>query len=330
MSKFVWFPVGLLLALPSFAEVHAKGLLFRKHTAPEVVAIPGNLDIHDFRLIDKSRGDREIPVRAYVPKGKGPFPTVLFSPGLGGSRETYVYLAIAWAAAGYLVLIPTHAGSATDDMNTLGGNLIGKGIKAVRIVSDQRNWTNRVQDMQYLLAHTQEVEFLAGKIDKEKIALAGHSFGAQTALAGTGAKIHLSGKENPSLLIPEAKIAIAISPQGEGRMGFKDDSWSELSKPTLFIRGERDAGIFGDAPETRDHPFQHAPSNGKMYHALIPGEHATHMFFVGDGVTAKAKESVKDVEELTLTFLNKFLKKNSPTEIATEGTREGRVVLKTK
>ena len=42
--------------------------------------------------------DRDVPVKIYFPKdGAGPFPVVLFSHGLGGSREGYEYLGRHWA-----------------------------------------------------------------------------------------------------------------------------------------------------------------------------------------------------------------------------------------
>src|SRR5450432_1692671 len=50
---------------------------------------------------DPSR-NREVPVKIYFPtEGNGPFPVVIFSHGLGGTREGYEYLARQWAANGY-------------------------------------------------------------------------------------------------------------------------------------------------------------------------------------------------------------------------------------
>src|SRR5205807_8551614 len=55
---------------------------------------------------------REVPVRVYAPKsGQGPFPVIVFSHGLGGSRDGYAYLGRHWASHGYLCLHLQHHGS---------------------------------------------------------------------------------------------------------------------------------------------------------------------------------------------------------------------------
>jgi predicted dienelactone hydrolase len=49
---------------------------------------------------DKTR-DRDVPVKLYFPKsGAGPFPVIIFSHGLGGSRDGYEYLGRHWASHG--------------------------------------------------------------------------------------------------------------------------------------------------------------------------------------------------------------------------------------
>src|SRR3954466_11902689 len=47
--------------------------------------------------------DRDVPAKIYFPTaGGGPFPVIIFSHGLGGTREGYEYLARQWAANGYV------------------------------------------------------------------------------------------------------------------------------------------------------------------------------------------------------------------------------------
>src|SRR5579863_6163408 len=60
---------------------------------------------------DASR-DREVPVKIYYPtNGAGPFPVIIFSHGLGGSREGYAYLGEDWVAHGYVSVHVQHHGS---------------------------------------------------------------------------------------------------------------------------------------------------------------------------------------------------------------------------
>src|ERR1700722_1072373 len=59
-----------------------------------------------------SKRDRDIPVKIYFPKtGEGPFPVIIFSHGLGGSREGYAYLGNHWASHGYISVHVQHLGS---------------------------------------------------------------------------------------------------------------------------------------------------------------------------------------------------------------------------
>ena len=62
---------------------------------------------------DASR-QRDIPVRLYWPAGASPnarVALVVFSHGLGGSRNGYSYLGKHWAGLGFASLHVQHAGS---------------------------------------------------------------------------------------------------------------------------------------------------------------------------------------------------------------------------
>ena len=54
---------------------------------------------------------RTVPLRVQVPPGKGPFPVVLFSHGLGGTNRGLEYLEQHWARRGYLTAFMQHPGS---------------------------------------------------------------------------------------------------------------------------------------------------------------------------------------------------------------------------
>ena len=59
-----------------------------------------------------SRRQRQVPVKIYYPAdGAGPFPVIIFSHGLGGSREGYQYLGRHWASHGYVSVHLQHLGS---------------------------------------------------------------------------------------------------------------------------------------------------------------------------------------------------------------------------
>jgi predicted dienelactone hydrolase len=66
----------------------------RVDTAATTAALP--LSVRD------DTRDRDVPIRVYVPPGDDPAPVVLFSHGLGGSRDTSPYLGEHWARRGYV------------------------------------------------------------------------------------------------------------------------------------------------------------------------------------------------------------------------------------
>jgi predicted dienelactone hydrolase len=52
--------------------------------------------------IDDTTRKRQIPIRVYLPLDKAAAPVVMFSHGLGGSREGAAYLGRHWSARGVL------------------------------------------------------------------------------------------------------------------------------------------------------------------------------------------------------------------------------------
>src|SRR4051795_3366238 len=73
---------------------------------------------------DKKR-DRDVPVKIYYPKdATGPVPLIIFSHGLGGSRDGYSYLGNEWASHGYVSAHIQHLGSDTTALkNAMNGGL---------------------------------------------------------------------------------------------------------------------------------------------------------------------------------------------------------------
>ena len=64
-------------------------------------------------------------------------PVIIFSHGLGGSREGYWPLAEAWASAGFVVIQPSHPGSDTQTLKSAG--VLGLGSAARQAMADPRH-----------------------------------------------------------------------------------------------------------------------------------------------------------------------------------------------
>jgi len=87
-----------------------------------------------------------------------------------------------------------------------------------RAAKDKKNWTDRPKDVSFVISSLPDIEAktpgLRGKVDFARIGVAGHSFGAYTAMATAGAKPDL--ESHLTDLRDDRPIAfIALSPQGE-------------------------------------------------------------------------------------------------------------------
>jgi predicted dienelactone hydrolase len=110
-----------------------------------------------------------------------------------------------------------------------------------------------------------------------KIGVAGHGYGAYTALLLAGARTFPGGAQYGD---PRVKAAIAISPPGlsEAR-GLTRESWSSVDVPVLFLTGSQDQGVVeSETPEWRREAFALLPAGEKW---LVVIEGARHGTFAG-------------------------------------------------
>jgi len=96
-------------------------------------------------------------VKIYYPKsGKGPFPVIIFSHGLGGSREGYEYLGQAWAKHGYVSVHLQHLGS--DDAVWRDAGLFDKMDAMRRSAFDPANAINRPRDVSFAIDELEKLK----------------------------------------------------------------------------------------------------------------------------------------------------------------------------
>lgn len=144
---------------------------------------------------DASR-ERAVPVRAYLPPlaaSRGavrPVPLVLFSHGLGGSREGYSYLGRFLAEHGMASLHVQHVGS---DRSLWAGNRLTLVFRLNQAVAESEVRA-RVSDLRFALDQALVDDTLGPQVDPERVAAAGHSFGANTALLAGGAQVRRRGE----------------------------------------------------------------------------------------------------------------------------------------
>ena len=148
----------------------------------------------DFDWFDAAR-DRRVPVRLYLPDGarpEAPVPLVVFSHGIGGSRQGYSCLGRHWAGHGYASLHLQHVGS---DRALWAGNPFELVARLQGAATDGEALA-RVRDLSFALDRL--LASAAGeRIDAQRIAAAGHSYGANTALLAAGAMVQRDGRVLP-------------------------------------------------------------------------------------------------------------------------------------
>lgn len=145
----------------------------------------------DFDWAD-ARRQRPVPVRLYLPQQNPalpPVPLVVFSHGIGGSRRSYSWLGQHLARQGIAALHLQHVGSDrqlwTGSVFSIIGRLQGAAQDGEAIA--------RAQDLRFALDALLMGD-LAHRFDASRIVAAGHSYGANTALLASGARVEREGR----------------------------------------------------------------------------------------------------------------------------------------
>ena len=228
---------------------------------------------------DARRG-RDVPVTVYVPKGKGPFPVIVFSHGLGGTRDGYAYLGRHWASHGYVCVHLQHRGS--DDAVWKGSQ---QPLVAMRKAArDLRNAVNRPLDVRFALSMLEQLnrsdQAFKGRLDLKRVGMAGHSFGGWTTQAVVGQVFVLPTGREVTLSDPRVKAGIIMSPSASKDKGKLDRAFAAVKVPCLHLTGTRDTGmaITEVKPAERRVPFDHI-KQANQYLVIFQG--GDHMIFSG-------------------------------------------------
>lgn len=237
--------------------------------------------------------DRDVPVKIYRPAGVADPPLVIFSHGIGEDRDSYAYLGRAWAAYGYAAIHVTHAG--TDTATLRQGYL-----KLYRATKDPRNWINRPRDVSFVLDQLARHAPGAPRVDLGRVAVAGHSAGAFTALAITGMR---AGSGAEDLSDPRVQVAISLSMPKMGSV-VPPGGYDSLRAPTLHMTGTCDGSlIYRTRPADRRIPFESTHAS-RQY--LITLEGVNHNTF------SNATDPHHDrIAALTTAFLDAWLRNDA-------------------
>ncbi|KAF2093946.1 alpha/beta-hydrolase [Rhizodiscina lignyota] len=188
----------------------------------------------------------DLELRVTAPSTGDALPIILLSHGHGRSNslsslEGYAPLCEFWAAHGFAVLQPTHLSSAF------------LGLKAPE--GQELFWQDRAKDMVRILDNLDDIEAavpgLGGRLDRTRVAVAGHSAGAWTAnmLLGAG---NTDPRDGSSWHEPETRIKAGVvlagignggadvSDFGRGLIPFYNADFSTMTTPALIVYGDED------------------------------------------------------------------------------------------
>ncbi len=259
-----------------------------------------------------TRRERDVPwLIRYPENAAGPRPVMVFSHGLGGNREGLARLSSFLAGHGYVVVHVQHKGS---------DSAIWKGVRPdlqsadrgalLRLASDPEVILNRLADIPFAmeqLADMARAGDLAGRMDLDRVAMSGHSFGAVTTQAVAG-QVFANGASMPA---GGFRAFIAMSPSGD-RDGNDAAAFARVSQPFLMMTGTEDS--FALNPSVGS-----AQDRLRPYHALPEGVPAVlvnltggdHFVFSGsiltDGPRPGDVRHHQIVDAAVLAFLDAWL-----------------------
>jgi predicted dienelactone hydrolase len=202
--------------------------------SPVVLSAPG-------RAVD-------LRVRVSAPVTGRQLPIILLSHGHGRSNNLsslngYGPLANFWAAHGFVVIQPTHL-----DSKTLGLDPDGR--------EGPLFWRSRVEDMKRVLDQLESIEAcvptLSARLDRSRVAIAGHSLGGHTAGMLLGARFTdpKVGTE-VDMAEPRIKAGVLLAAPGDGGADLSvfaaahysfllKPSFAEMTTPALVVAGDND------------------------------------------------------------------------------------------
>jgi predicted dienelactone hydrolase len=209
---------------------------------------------------------------AAADRRSGPFPLIVFAHGYDASPSTYATLLHAWASSGYVVAAPAFPRAVA------GGPL------------DEGDLVNQPADVSYvigqLVAAARPGQPLGGLVDVARIAVAGHSDGASTAVGvGYGVCCHDPRVKADAVMEGDDRTFPMIRSSGP---------------PLLVIQGDSDAI---NPPNYGQQVFADGPSP-KFLLRLIHGQHLEP--FTSD------QPHLTVVQAATLAFFDRYLKAKTP------------------
>jgi dienelactone hydrolase len=214
-------------------------------------------------------------VRVTAPLAGEHLPVVILSHGNGWSMDGYAPLAEHWAGAGFVVVQPTHLDSRSRGLGHDDPDF-----------ADIWRW--RISDLTVVLDHLGLVESavpgLAGRVDREQVAVAGHSWGAQTAGALLGAGVlspdgsseqrFADARVRAGVLLAAAGTGDSLTPFAAEHLPFMRPAYAHLGTAALVVAGDADrSALSSRGPDWFTDAYHLSPGADALL-TLVGGEHS--------------------------------------------------------
>jgi acetyl esterase/lipase len=269
------------------------------------VTLSGSID----RIVD-------LELRVTAPTTGDQLPIILYSHGGGSANYLTSYLGAGplvdfWASHGFVVIQPTHLTSKSLQLSpsTPGFPLF---------------WESRISDMKQILDQLDLIEHavpeISGRLDRSRIAVAGHSFGGQTASMLLGADF--VDDDGTKIFVPDARVKAGVLMATTGAAGdhlteasnrfapFRTAGFAEMTTPTLVVVGDKDFTweLSSKGAEYHADPFTFAPGPKSLL-TLVDGEHLLGgtTGYDAAGTTDENPERVAVIQRLSLAYLQSVL-----------------------
>ena len=255
------------------------------------------------------RGE-DLQVRVSAPITGSDLPVVVFSHGFGQSMDGYAPLADFWAERGFVVIQPTHLDSRT-----------------LAITADDPRtpliWRFRIEDLTRVLDRLEILEAavpgLQGRVDHSRIAVAGHSWGAQTASALLGARVlNADGVPGAEMSDPRIKAGVLLALVGLGddltpfaaeHFPFMHPSFAAMTTPALIVAGDHDQSPLSTrGPDWFTDAYTYSPGSKSLL-TLFGAEHSLGGIAGHESAETTDENPVRValVQQLTAAFLRSAL-----------------------
>lgn len=240
------------------------------------------------------------------PRENEQFPLIIFSHGGRCSRDAYTGFADHWASHGYIVVQPAHLDSSSIEPPALRGmQMMNTAVRTRRM------------DLAYIIDSISTIEALVpalrGRIDSERIVVAGHSLGGATAMAVTGViMVDPSTGEEFGFLDARIDALLLITNPGNSPL-MPDDPWRFVALPTFVATGTNDVSSLARAIKSKS-----------VFHFPVGAQFAdtpNHYLFIDDmdhylgGLICKPRpddtpdqDAARIINGVSVAFLNAYMK----------------------